>query len=170
MEYSTASREAPQGDLAMVRRRPLLDSGPARGGLAVEELVTLLPGAGGVETVLGLFASWMDRTIPLALMAYWNPRFREKVVVSRRGESEGRLRVLASGVMERPLPRLRHWRQGEWCLHVWKGVPMAQWDRLLIIESRGDPELEESRGSMEAILKRLSLALDAARIGGGGHG
>ncbi|MBF0293714.1 MAG: hypothetical protein HQL96_00880 [Magnetococcales bacterium] len=80
----------------------------------------------------------LSATLPIAVVAYWNPRLRKSHLVSRVPLSEpDNLHRLVDGLIHGAVPRVRHWRQQEWFFHLWMGAPLETWDRLLVVESEG---------------------------------
>ncbi|MEO5346290.1 MAG: hypothetical protein H7834_07930 [Magnetococcus sp. YQC-9] len=104
--------------------------------LAAVFLSTTSPG--NLAEVMEDLAAWLAPRIPVELLAYWNPRQRKSHLLAiAPGDGAERLATLVQGVIDGPLPRIRHWRRGEWFFHLWMGAPLDGWDRLLIVEKAG---------------------------------
>ncbi|MBF0212249.1 MAG: hypothetical protein HQM00_01655 [Magnetococcales bacterium] len=97
-----------------------------------------------LEAVLVSLSHWLVQTLPVELLAYWNPRQRKSHLlylgpISDRQDLEGMVQGLVKGAV----PRIRHWRQRQWFFHLWMGAPLDSWDRLLIVEKSGSLTSEE---------------------------
>ncbi|MBF0178781.1 MAG: hypothetical protein HQM03_02010 [Magnetococcales bacterium] len=96
-----------------------------------------LPPAWEEELADAIFRS-LSSTLPVAVVAYWNPRLRKSHLVSSMPATEpGNPHHLVDGLIHGAVPRVRHWRQQEWFFHLWMGAPLETWDRLLVVESEG---------------------------------
>ena len=114
----------------------------------------------GIEPTLESLSFWLSQTIPVKLVAYWNPRTRRSGLYCQNGEvTEPLLLEKSRAIMEGPLPRIRHWRQENWMFHLWMGLPLDKWDRILIVESGTGMTIEESNALMDKALEILQEPL-----------
>ncbi|MBF0627506.1 MAG: hypothetical protein HQL91_04720 [Magnetococcales bacterium] len=108
------------------------------------EVVPLVSSHDDLAAVLEEIAEWLAQTLPVEMIAYWNPRLRKSHLLclaplNEREELTGVVRELVHGAV----PRIRHWRQRQWFFHLWMGTPLDGWDRLLIVERSGKLSSEE---------------------------
>ncbi|MBF0339803.1 MAG: hypothetical protein HQL95_02415 [Magnetococcales bacterium] len=118
---------------------------------------------GDLASVLEQLSLWLGQTMPVEMLAYWNPRQRKSHLLclapaQDRQDLEGVVHGLVAGAV----PRVRHWRQRQWFFHLWMGAPLDGWDRLLIVEKSGDLSSEECNLLIQEAANTFQHALRGA--------
>ncbi|MBF0273438.1 MAG: hypothetical protein HQL98_15420 [Magnetococcales bacterium] len=108
-------------------------------------------------------ARWLTQTLPVEMVAYWNPRQRKSHLLCLAPKNACQeLEGMVRGLMEGSVPRIRHWRQQHWFFHLWMGTPLDAWDRLLIVERSGSLTAEEYNLLIQEAVRAFRDSLHAA--------
>lgn len=118
---------------------------------------------GDLAEVMEDLAVWLTKRITVEVIAYWNPRLGKSHLLSLApSEENGALPELIRGVIDGPLPRIRHWRRGAWSFHLWMGPPLDGWDRLLIVEKGGALDADGCNTLIQDAARNFGTALRLA--------
>ncbi|MBF0416987.1 MAG: hypothetical protein HQL86_01905 [Magnetococcales bacterium] len=116
-----------------------------------------------LAVVMEDLAGWLSRQIAVEVIAYWNPRLGKSHLLSLApSEENGALPELIRGVIDGPLPRIRHWRRRSWSFHLWIGPPLDGWDRLLIVEKGGALDADGCNVLIQDAARHFGAALHSA--------
>lgn len=119
--------------------------------------------ANDLTPVIETFSRWLERFIQVEMVAYWNPRLHKSYMVCpQRDGDKSELLQAALNIIDSPLPPMRHWRQQNWIFHLWSGLPLDKWDRLLIVEHGGGLTVDEANYLMWESLQLLHQPLQRA--------
>ncbi|MBF0447179.1 MAG: hypothetical protein HQL67_03160 [Magnetococcales bacterium] len=142
-------------------RLPLLDTRQGAFQVSLDLLARQLESTEpGLESTLTTFSIWMEKLIPIKLVAYWNPRNRHYGIKHANGGLiEPELLDMSQEIIKGPLPRISHWRQQNWLFHLWAGEPLDRWDRFLVVESGTGMTVRESNQLLEEALEILKEPL-----------
>ncbi|MBF0427305.1 MAG: hypothetical protein HQL94_00145 [Magnetococcales bacterium] len=106
-----------------------------------------------LESVIKAISLWLDDTMPVELIAYWNPRQHKSHLVYKPSQDDKIiLDEIVKQIIHGAAPRIRHWRQQQWFFHLWIGSPLDTWDRLLIVEKNGSLSSDECNNLLQAAI------------------
>lgn len=135
---------------------------PLTEGFDLPHLAEELAALESVPRLLELYAERLTRYVPVKLVAFGNPhQNRSYLVCPGQPRYASLLFHNAWEVLQGAAPRQHHWRQGEWLYHLWLGQPLGRWERLLLIETGGGLDAEDTQSLLQNTLPLLYPALQA---------
>ncbi|MEO5378287.1 MAG: hypothetical protein H7832_10985 [Magnetococcus sp. DMHC-6] len=115
-------------------------------------------GKNSLPQLLHELALWLGTIIRLEMIAYWNLNQSHLEYNDQHPDLPILLEV-THAIIDGPLPRIRHWRQKEWLLHLWIDTPLDKGERMLIIEKGYHLPLEQMNPLLREMLKIFQSAL-----------
>ncbi len=113
--------------------------------------------------VMEAISRWLNKTLSVELIAYWNPRLdKSHLVCNPLADDAQLLEKVVRQMINGAVPRIRHWRQQQWFFHLWMGSPLDSWDRLLIVETSGSLSSDELNSLIQEAIGKFHHELQTA--------